>query len=304
VDGVKDKADKDRWAEQRFQNYKMDGVYVVFCKSPKFYRIEVGNKTTRDGYFTAENLKKLKGIIEAKQPSDDDMLTRIADYTRETMDIHPPVKKAQKAEVPVHNQPVHHNQQAAHPNTMPSWVPWVCTIVGILLVVWVIFAIIRAMTGMMGGGYGPGYGGGYGGGGGFFTGMLGGLFGAMAGMWIYNNLFGGHATYGPNGTVNWDGGAGDGSSGAGYQGDTGVGASEGGDDWGGGGGEDAAKGGDDAGGWGDDGGAGGGGDDGGGGWFGGGGDAGGGGGDWGGGGGGDWGGGGGGDFGGGGGGDW
>ena len=56
-------------------------------------------------------------------------------------------------------------------------------------------------------GYGGGYG--YGGGGGFFTGMLGGMFGSMAGMWMYNNMFGGHATYGSNGNVNWGGGGGD-----------------------------------------------------------------------------------------------
>jgi uncharacterized protein len=307
-EGPKEKADRPKWSRDRFNEYKLDGVYVVFCKEPHFFRIEDGNKTRATGFFGAEDVKELERIIKEKQ-TNDEMLKRIANFVLDTMDQHAPKKKAdapvvQKQAPVVNNDPppvVHRNA----PDTgMPAWVGWVCIGVAVLAVIWIIFAIIRAVTGMMGGGGGYGYGGGGGmmggGGGGFFTGMLGGLFGAMAGMWIYNNMFGGHATYGADGGVNWGGG----NQGGG--GDTDTGASGGGDDWGGGQGDDAAdagggKGGDDGG----DGGGKGGDDDGGGGggdW---GGDAGGGGGDAGGGGGGDWGGGGdagGGDFGGGGGG--
>jgi TPM domain len=311
IETVKEGPEKDRgdWARTRFNNYKIDGIYLVFCKSPRFFQFKVGDKTMTDKYFTKSNIAELEKIIE-KAPSMDEKLVQAAEYVLETMNQHPPKKAAAAPEkhpqqpVQPAQQPVGHRDHAD--STLPPWVGWVCLIVGVLFVVWIIFAIIRSMTGM-GGGYG--YGGGYGGGGmgmggGLLTGMLGGMFGAMAGMWLYNNMFGGHATYGPNGAVNWGGGD-QGAAASGYQGDTDTGGGGGGDyggDEGAGGGGGDDKGGDDAGGGGDWGGGGG--DAGGGDWGGGGGDVGGGGGDWGGGGGGDFGGGGG-DFGGGGGGgDW
>jgi hypothetical protein len=139
---------------------------------------------------------------------------------------------------------------------------WICMLIAIGLGVWLVIGLIRAFTG---GGGGGGPGGGYGGGGGgFMTSLMGGMFGAMAGMWMYNNLMGGHDYHN-------DAMAGDnyGSDGAGNTGDgnydDGAAATDG--DWGDGGGD--AGGGD----WGGDGGGGG---D----WGGGGGDFGGGGGDW------------------------
>jgi hypothetical protein len=313
-----DKADATtKWTKARFNEFGIDGIYVVISKEPSYARYFVGDNTRSSGYFTTGNIEKLEGILKGVLgKKKDDALIEIANYTLETMNEHArakgtvgqPKQKAQPApqqQAPAPKpQPVAH--QDVHENTIPPWVGWVCLIVGVLFVVWIVFAIVRAMTGSMGGG-GMGYGGGGygGGGGGFLTGMLGGMFGAMAGMWLYNNMFGGHATYGANGAVNWGGGD-QGTTGSGdapYEADTGEGGTGGGvdgDDAAGGGGDD---GGGDAGGGGGDWGGGGGGDaggggDGGGGWFGGGGDGGGGGGDWG-------GGGGGGDFGGGGGGgDW
>ncbi|MBI3823157.1 MAG: TPM domain-containing protein [Planctomycetes bacterium] len=297
--GPEDENARAKWSHDRFQNHKVDGVYLVFSKKPKFYRIEVGNKTRSEGYFTTDNVHHVEEIISKKPPADE-LLVRVADYVLDTMNQHHAKKNAPAQG----QQQQHHDDKEAG---VPAWVGWVCTILVVLVVIWVIFAIVRALTapaaapGYGGGGYG---GGGYGGGGGgFFTGMLGGMFGAMAGMWIYNNMFGGHASYNSGGGVNWGGGDASTGAGGGYQGDTDTGASGGGD-WGGGG---AAAGGDDdkGGGFTDKSG----GDDAGGGDWGGGGDdkgADAGGGDWG-GGGGDWGGGGGGggDFGGGGGGgDW
>ncbi|MFO0965044.1 MAG: TPM domain-containing protein [Gemmataceae bacterium] len=182
------------------------------------------------------------------------------------------------------------------------WLTYILIGLGVIIVLWLIMAVVRGLSGMGGGGGAPGYGsggpgyaGGYGGGGGggFMRGFLGGLVGAAAGMWLYNNVFGGGASSAFGGTHSPTGG----------MSDTGAAAAEPEEratDWGGGGGDDSA-GADEGGG----GGGGGGGDDAGGGdWGGGGGGDTGGGGDWGGGGGGDWGGGGGGDWGGGGGGDW
>jgi hypothetical protein len=261
-EGPEKAAQADAWARDRFNDYKVNGVYVVFCTHPKFYRIEIGNKTRTEAYFGTEDIEKLKEIIKAKQ-SADEMLLRIANYTLDTMNAHAP----KKANAAPNRRPANVQQPVVaprqhHESAMPPWVGWVCLIVAVLLVVWVIFAIIRAFSGMgAGGGYGGGYGYG-GGGGGFLTGMLGGMFGAMAGMWMYNNFFGGHANYS---TGDWGGGAGAGDAGSSSQsfdGDTDTGASGGGDDWGGGdaGGGDADAGGGDWGGGGDVGGDAGGGD--------------------------------------------
>jgi uncharacterized protein len=151
---------------------------------------------------------------------------------------------------------------------------WLCIGLCVLAGVWLVVGLVRAFTGGGGGGgYGPGggYGGGYGGGGGggFFSSLLGGMFGAAAGMYLYDNFFGGHHSTPSMGSdaMAADGGnydTGDGNY------DTGAAAGDGGGDWDNGGG-DAGGGGD----WGGD--AGGGGDFGGGGDWGGGGDMGGGG---------------------------
>ncbi len=317
------KEERAKWAKQRFEDFAIDGVYVVIVHGKGLgYQFYVGDKTRTSGYFGTKDMDKLKTILDTQLSKNaDDTLTEVVNYTLETMNEHAqtkgatttpaaPKKKAAAAPAPPPAPVVHRDQN--HGEGMPGWVGWVCLIVGGLLVVWVVFALIRALTGGMGGGggYGPGYGGGYGGGGGgFFTSMLGGMFGAMAGMWMYNHFFGGHSTYSDWGMNTPPGHTPTGESVSTtepYEADTGVGGggSGGDEDAGGGGGGDAGGG--DAGGGGDWGG-GGGGDAGGGDWGGGVGDA-GGGGDWGGGGGGggDWGGGGGGDFGGGGGGggDW
>jgi uncharacterized protein len=327
--GEKEKDLRTKWAKTRFNDFGIDGIYIVVSKEPSFYRFYVGDNTREKGYFSKANIDKMDEDLKpiTKPGKRDEALIEAANYVLEAMNEHArskgkeiAPKKVAAPPVQVAQPPViHHNNAAAQDNAVPEWVGWVCMIAVILLVVWVVFAIIRAMTGMMmggGGGYGYGGGGGYGyggGGGSFFTGMLGGMFGSMAGMWMYNNMFGGHATYGQNGAVNWGGGdqGSTGSAAAPYEADTADGGTGGGGDDDAGSGGDAGGGGNDAGGGDDDaggGGAAGGGDDGGGGggWFGGGGgggdDAGGGGGGWFGGGGGDAGGGGGGDWGGGGGG--
>jgi hypothetical protein len=302
------------WTKARFNDSGIDGIYIVISKDPSYYRDFVGDNTRSNGYFTTSNIEKMNEILKGgilNKDKRDAALIEVANYTLEVMNEHA-LTKGKAAPPKADPAPAKKNQPVAHQdapeNTMPAWVSWACLIIGVLVVVWIVFAIIRSLTSMMGGGYGGGMGGGYGGGGmgmggGMLTGMLGGMFGAMAGMWLYNNMFGGHANYGHDGNVNWGGGNQGGATGsdsAPYEADTSGGGTAGGgdgdDDAGGGGGGDAGGGGGDAGGGGDWGGGGGG--VGGGGVWGGGGDAGGGGGDWG-GGGGDFGGGGG-----GGGGDW
>ncbi len=147
---------------------------------------------------------------------------------------------------------------------------WICLGLCVALGIWVVVALIRALTGGGGGGgYGGGYGGGMGGGGGgFFTSFLGGMFGAAAGMWMYNNMFGGSHMSDMSAGESYGGDGGTADTGEGNV-DTGS-EGAGGGDWGDSGG-DTGGGGD----WGDSGGGGGdwgGGDTGGGGDFGGGGD--------------------------------
>jgi hypothetical protein len=106
------------------------------------------------------------------------------------------------------------NQQAQHnadggdaPPRKAGWGigSWICLLISIGLGVWLVTALIRAFTGAMGGGgYGGGMGGGMGGGG-FFPSLLGGLFGAAAGMWMYDQMFGGGSSAAHAG----DGGGGD-----------------------------------------------------------------------------------------------
>ena len=246
--GEKDKDARTKWAKTRFNDFGIDGMYIVVSKDPSFYRFYVGDSTREKGYFTKANIDKMDENLKqiTKTGKRDDALIEAANYVLESMNEHArakgnapqpkaqpaPVKQAEPKPKPVANQ------DAAE---IPSWVGWACLIIGVLVVVWIVFAIIRSLT-SMGGGYG---GGGYGGGGGMgmggglLTGMLGGMFGAMAGMWLYNNMFGGHASYGPNGNVNWGGDQGGGS---GYQGDTGNDAGGGGEGDGGGGGAEGAGG--------------------------------------------------------------
>ena len=110
---------------------------------------------------------------------------------------------------------------------------YICLGVVALLGIWLVVGIIRALTNRGGGGgYGPGggYGGGYGGGGGGFgSSLLGGLFGGLAGMWMYNQFFGGsHVSDMSAG----QGGGDNGNSGGDYN-DTGAGDYDGGGDGGG-----------------------------------------------------------------------
>ena len=74
---------------------------------------------------------------------------------------------------------------------------WLCPILIVVAIAWIVIGLIRSFTGAgrggpapgsyAGGGYGggPGDGGGGGGGGGFMSSLVGGMFGAAAGNWMY-----------------------------------------------------------------------------------------------------------------------
>ncbi|MBX9679683.1 MAG: TPM domain-containing protein [Gemmataceae bacterium] len=303
----------DEWAISRFKNERVDGVMILLVDEPRIVRVLVGPETEKS-LFPSRNRDTLKEKIifhlkgeernaGKKEGDKDAALTAATSYVVEVMQEHRKTSvAAPQAKQEIQGQPVGHEAQEGR---QVDWMRWVWIGLGVLIVFWLIRALLRAFSGGGAGGPayggGPGYGGpaygggpgygGYGGGGGFFSNMLGGLFGAAAGMWMYNNVFGGHSSSGFGGA---GGGAVGGATGAASAeptdvggGDPSVSGGDYGNDPAGGGAADAG-GGD----WNDAGdmGGGGGGD-----WGGGGGDV-GGGGDWGGGGGGDWGGGGGGDW--------
>ncbi len=273
----------DEWARKRFDNDKVNGVFVVIVEKPAKVRVRLGNVTAKSGLFRNEDLKELDNKVIAglkasrENPSKkDEVLLGAVRFVFERMNQNYQNKQAALTEsknpAPVAAAPGARAQGHETP-----WLTYLIIGVVAILVLWLIMGVVRGLSG--GGGAAPGMAGGGGGGGGFFSSLLGGMFGAAAGMWLYSNFFGGHSSSAYGG----DHSTGYGSSGSDPT-DVGGGSTGAGGDWDSGGSSGGDAGGGDAGG--------------------GGGDAGGGGGDWGGGGGGDWGGGGG-DFGGGGGGgDW
>ena len=234
------------WAHERATDEKAKGPFVLICRKPGHIEVLV-DKQSRERGFTHEDETKLreilqKGFQEAKdKPEAEQLQTRddalksavnhlIGDFKGTT------TTAASKTA----------SGKDASGSTGMGIGGWICIGVVVLVVIWVAIALFRALTG--GGGGGGGMGGGGGGGGGFMSSMFGGLFGAMAGMWIYNSMFGGGSMFGgsdsSNNSYGDSGGDGGGDTGAGdYSGDAGSGGDfdggggdyGGGGDWGGGG---------------------------------------------------------------------
>jgi uncharacterized protein len=267
------------WAKELAQAEGDRGVVVLVCDEARSIEVISDRQTDVNRQFSDADAKRVHEILSdgfkeanAAKTDDEKRTVRGESLVRATDFVIAQLRNtsAPEATGSTHSDGGHETKKSAG---MPWW-GWVLIVAGILLVVWVIVALIRAMSGnVYGGGYG-GYGGYGGGGGGFFPSFLGGMFGAAAGMWMYNSMFGGHMYHDPG----YAGGGADGYTGDTGPTDTGAGdfdnGAEAGGDWGDSGGADAG-GGD----WGGDGGGGDWGGDGGGGDWGGGGDF-GGGGDW------------------------
>lgn len=185
-EGPKD-AKFGRWAEERAEERRINGLYVVITEKPRRHlEVVVGNKTRQSGRFTQQDAKELSRLMLSrlkKEGKKDAALTAGTQFVLDTFRQNaPPVKGTTTG--------------AAAPaprsgGLFSGWLPWICVGIAGLLVVWLIFGMIRGLSGG-GGGYAAG-GGGYGspGFGGFFPSLIGGLFGAAAGMWMYNHFFGG-----------------------------------------------------------------------------------------------------------------
>lgn len=223
------------WAVERATGDKAKGVYVLVCRSPGYVEV-IADKTTRDRGFTNENEKHLRDTLingfRAAKDKDEKEQFEIRDkaLTEAVSFVSADLKDTT---VSATTGATKKTEAANKPGGMGVG-SWVCLGLCVLLGVWLVIGLIRAFTGGGGGG-GPG-----GGGGGFGSSLLGGLFGAMAGMWLYNSMFGGGGMFGGSDAYAGDAGAGGdaGASGDGdFGGDTGAGGSfdgGGGGDFGGG----------------------------------------------------------------------
>ena len=234
------------WAHERATD---KGPYVLICHKPGHIEVIV-DKQSRERGFTDENRSKLKDILlkgfqDAKDKPEAEQLQIRDNALKAGIDY--VISDLKGTATIAANKPA--SGKAASGSTGMGIGGWICIGVVVLLVIWVAIALFRALSGGGGGGGGMGGGGG-GGGGGFMSSMFGGLFGAMAGMWIYNSMFGGGSMFGGSDSSNNSygdsgGDTGGGDAGAGdYGGDAGSGgdydAGGGGDfggggDWGGGG---------------------------------------------------------------------
>lgn len=252
------------WTAERARAVKADGVFILICRDPSNLQVDGGKETARK-HFTDANDRELAGILRKKfdVKKFDEGLLEAAEFVKDTM------RSNVKASAPVKSSPASTQQTANNHKEESGWGGLIC--MGLLIFggIWLFIGLIRAFTGGMGGGGGYG-GGGYGGGGGFGSSLMGGLFGAMAGMWMYNSMFGGGSSWGSQaqgsdggtsaasdeGQGFGDGSGGDfgdsgGSSGGDWGGDSGGGGGDsgGGGDWGGGGGDFGGGGGGGGGDW-------------------------------------------------------
>lgn len=224
------------WARQTAGEDHAKGVYVLVTLHPVGGVAVIADRQTKTRGFTDADDERVRMILasafkDAKDETSDakkqevrsaglvKALEYIATDLRDSRvaDATPAGGARDKHE---HNGKVQTNAPPAGRGIMG----YVCLGLFVLAGAWLVIGLIRMFTG--GGGGTPGAGGG---GGGFMTSLFGGLFGAVAGMWMYNNLFGGGGLFG-GGSDAYAGESGAGGVGGGDAGggDTGAG------DWGGG----------------------------------------------------------------------
>lgn len=191
-----------QWAEQLARTKKVNGVFILLVKQPAHLQVVVGTDTQRQAFTLTDRVTLIQRMLEQlRNKKNDDALIDAVNFISTTMSAHRNGAAA----------PVSSKARAVQKTGISSWLPTI----GIVLLIWVGFSLIRGLFRSMSGG-GGGVGGGmgqpgYGGGGGFFQNMMGSMFGAAAGMWMYDNFFGSHSsasTFGsdPTDTSHSDGG--------------------------------------------------------------------------------------------------
>jgi uncharacterized protein len=260
-----DKAARERfvgeWVRDEAKAEGAKGIFVLVATNPNQIRVIADEQMRVDRGFGEAKVGRMQELLidafkaskdltgDVAKQGHDVGLKKAVDYAGEQL-------KGTAAKTKSSAKHANHTSDASHEiggKAMGSGIlGWVCLIGVVLLGVWLVVGVVRALAGGFGGGGmgGPGMmGGGYGGGGGgFMSSLLGGMFGSMAGMWMYNNFFGGGMSSMSAGDY---GGGGYGNDAGGYGGDAGGeagnfdnGADAGGGDWGdtGGGGGDYAGG--------------------------------------------------------------
>lgn len=243
-------------ARQLATEDKARGIYILVCRSPGYVQV-IADKATRERGLSEADERKVRDILlegfreaaklekekpeQAVERRDKALVAAVQFVVEDLRNTTPPASSGgQRAGLPGPAQAV----RELEGNSLAGWI---CIGLVALLALWLIVGFIRALSGM---GSAPAAGGG--GGGGFFSSLLGGLFGAMAGMWLYNHLFGGSSSWSgdSSGWGSTEAGSSGGVAGEGdFSGDTGAGGSfdtgdagggdvgggdVGGGDWGGG----------------------------------------------------------------------
>lgn len=245
---LKDKSEKDRfigeWTRNEAKAEGAKGIFILVSTNPNYVRVIASEQMRADRSFGEAKVGRMQELLvdafraskdlkdEAQKQGHDVGLTKALEYAGEQL----------KGTAAVSTTATHGPAKVRSDKggTGMGVLGWVCLIGVVLLGVWLVVGLLRAVTGMGGGGgggYGPGGGGYGGGGGGFMSSLMGGMFGSMAGMWMYNNVFGGGMSsmsagdYGGGGATGGDYGGG---AVGGDDGNFDNGADAGGGDWGGG----------------------------------------------------------------------
>ncbi len=210
-------ANAEDMAENIFRDKKIDGVLIFISEQPRKLVISVGRNT--EHFFKRKDDVRAAMLEQFKQDKMDAGLLAGLKVLREDLPAvfdgeaprqQAPAKKAFGAFVPATGSEISDQSTLSGGGLWP-----IIKIALFIFAIIVIFRIVRNLStrrnmphpgmnpqqrmsyGYQRGGFGgPGFGGG---GGGWGSAILGGLFGSMAGNWMYDRFFGGHAHGAPFG---------------------------------------------------------------------------------------------------------
>ncbi len=170
-----------QWAEDLARAKGVNGVFILLVKQPAHLQVVVGSDTQRQAFTLTDRealVQRMIGKLRSKQ--NDEALLDAVSFISTTMTSHRSGVTTQASRPRV----------SAPSQGISSWLPTI----GIVLLIWVGFSIVRSLfRGASGGGGGIGSMG-QPTGGGFFQNMMGSMFGAAAGMWMYDQFFGSHTS--------------------------------------------------------------------------------------------------------------
>ncbi len=170
------------WAEKLAREKGVNGVLILLVKQPAHLQVVVGTDTQRQAFTLTDRVTLIQRMLEQlRNKKNDDALIDAVNFISTTMNSH------RNSGATSFGSKAHTSQQGGS-----SWLPTI----GIVLLIWVGFSLVRGLFRAMSGGGGgaggmgqPSYGGG-----GFMQNMMGSMFGAAAGMWMYDQFFGSHSS--------------------------------------------------------------------------------------------------------------